>query len=141
MATYDMNKIFLLVGGQRVTGAGDGDFVSIEWNSDRYESTVGADGTHVRSRLNDNSAMATISLMYGGNGNPLLDGFRRKDDDSGGGEFAFSMIDIESGTEIVSTTAWIEAMPGPAIGRTVPALEWKARLKDAGAVFGALPGI
>jgi hypothetical protein len=60
--TYDLNQVQLMIGGVVLGGYGADGGIEIAPTSDLYEVTTGADGLTVASRLNDNDAVATLTL-------------------------------------------------------------------------------
>lgn len=61
--TYDLKAVDLMIGGFRMSGAGEAGLVEYEWASDLAELTVGADGEAIVSALNNNALIATVTLM------------------------------------------------------------------------------
>lgn len=141
IATYDVNNHILVVDGQRIHEAGTDKLVTIEYTTDRFSLTVGVGGSVVRNKINNLTGMATLSLLYGSLGLAILDGFRRKDDENGGGVFSFSITDIGSGTEVVSADAWVEAFGSIEHAGEEPNIEVKVRLKSMSLDMGIYPGL
>lgn len=63
LKTYDLDQVFLTVGGIRITGYGEDDAVTFETASDIIEHAITADGQVVVSRNNDFRVIATITVM------------------------------------------------------------------------------
>jgi len=128
--TYRLQDIILTLGGVRITGAGDGDKISIATNSDDWSLTVGADGEATRSYLNNKSARITLSIQYGALINSFLLDLRNADVETGDGVVPMSMTDLRNrtdggtGTELSAPEAWIVKLPDFALGREVGTVEW-----------------
>jgi hypothetical protein len=74
---YNANQIDLIIAGLPISdGYADGEFVNINQNGDDYALLVGADGSPVRSALNDRSAIVEVTLMQTSNGNSLFAALR-----------------------------------------------------------------
>lgn len=63
LKTYDLNEVFLLVGGRRIGGYGEDGGIEFELAADRGEVAVGADGQVTFSRTNNNLVMCNITVM------------------------------------------------------------------------------
>jgi hypothetical protein len=63
LKTYDLNAVYLLIGGYQIGGYGADGGIEVEWTSPIGEMTIGADGLGTFSRNNDASASVTITVM------------------------------------------------------------------------------
>ncbi len=72
---YSFNDIIVLIGGVQITGFAEGDdAVTIEYQSDLFNTVVGADGQGVASRIKDNRANMTLRLLQTSPSNDFLSG-------------------------------------------------------------------
>jgi hypothetical protein len=61
--TYDLDKVLIIVNGQRLTGFGADAVATVEPQSNIAERAVSADGQVVVSRNNDKSVLVTLTFM------------------------------------------------------------------------------
>ena len=62
LKTYDLLSVYIIIGGQRISGFVEDDAISFEYASDIGEHAAGADGQVTFSRSNDKRVIATITL-------------------------------------------------------------------------------
>ena len=60
--TYNIKTVSLIIGGRSISGYGDGGGITFDRDADFFESSVGADGEHVMSRINNDNLTVTITL-------------------------------------------------------------------------------
>ena len=107
---YNFERVRVFVGGLRVGGYDDDGGIEIEFNSDINEPTVGADGEVTFSHINDDMAVATITLKETSRSYQQLSALataQLSSQRSGGGLAAvtFGMFDLETGDEITEGSA------------------------------------
>ena len=138
MPSYNLNAVMCTVNGVLISGAGENGLVKIAWNSDQWSMTKGAGGETVRSRLNDNSATVTFTLMPGAIGNLTLQGFHAIDAATGLGAFPFALRDPHSNDTFTSAGLWIKKRPDREFSREVQGeCEWVCETGNLIAVYGA----
>lgn len=140
LKTYDLLSVYIIVGGQRLTGFVEDDAISFEYAADIGEHAAGADGQVTFSRSNDKRVIATISLAetslaYKQLGAQLQEQeaettIQRRD---------FLMRDDISGDKISDEFATFITRPSLDKGRTFGAREFQILLPNGaeGLKFGA----
>jgi len=130
---YDPDQILITVAGIPITGFADGEFCTIERDSDAFQDVVGTDGEVTRSKSNDGRATITIRLMQSSPTNTLLSALHNSDKNAPGGVGVgpFYMQDLSNlvgGTLLVAEKCWIAKAPDSSWDRTPTEREWKIRV-------------
>lgn len=137
--TYDLTKVFLIVGGYRIGGFGESGGIEIEWSSGVAEPTVGADGEAAISRTNDNSAKVTITVMETSKSyRDLAELYQAQKGQDAVQRLEFLCEDTISGDKVTDQFAVFTAMPGISKARKVGERKFELFLPNAleNAVFG-----
>jgi hypothetical protein len=122
---YDPKKHNISAGGLPLTGFAGGTFLNIEANSDDWSEITGVYGDTTRIRLNDKSAIITLTLLYGSPGNTILDDFRKLDLNSGLGVFNFLADDsLNPGNQHIAATCYVRRAPTATRSDEAPTVEW-----------------
>ncbi len=139
--TYDPAQIALVVGGFLVTGFEPGTFVTVVRSVSNYGWTVGPDGVEgIRTKLNDKSALMTITLRQTSPANFVLSNFANKDETEGNAVVPVSLADANSpDTEFVSAKGWIEKPADANYAETPQGRAWQIRLAEVPMVHGGTP--
>ena len=133
MKNYDANQVTLIIAGLIIdSGFNDGDFVTVDQDSDDFTDVVGADGEVSRARTNDNRATVKVTLMATSDGNSILSTLNNLDKSAtnGAGVGPFFLRD-KQGTALYSSDAcWVSKPPGVAYGKEVGTREWTVRIAN-----------
>lgn len=136
--TFNLKKLYALFNGQRITGAPDGDFVTIEADGNRSETVVGADGETMRSIQNRPGGTITFVVQYGSPAVAIFE--QHRTDDAEGEEPATIRIATEDGSYSAdANVAWLEVDPSPAFSRQAGDLTYVFRCADLNQFFGPMP--
>lgn len=131
VTTYSAANVALSISGVPITsGYAEGEFVSVEMQSDDTSDKVGADGEVGVAQTNDKRATIKIKLLQGSQGNDALTALRNLGMVEGG-EIAigtFSCTDLSSGVELAhAAKAWIQKPPTVSRAREIVEYEWTLR--------------
>ena len=143
--TYDLKRLLTIVGTFDVKGYGDGDAVSIEWDSDLVEITKKADGGSVYSRLNDRGCMITFTLNQTSPSIPLFQALIevQHGDQIGIAPPAvlptpFFMFDPVTGDQWNSAQCVVVSRPAPSKGRTIGDVTIQVHMEECKYTAGSL---
>jgi hypothetical protein len=128
LKVYSADEVTLTFCGRALdSGFDDGEFVSIEMQSNDFVSKAGADGEVTRSKTNDRRAKITIKVMQTSKANNILTGIRTLDlgRPGGAGVGVFELRDNSGGLVAHADKAWIAKAPKVARGREAGATEWE----------------
>ena len=118
---YSAEQVKALINGVPVVGLANGDdVIAIEYNADRAELDIGADGHGIRSVSSDNSAMVTIKLLYTSPTTDYLQEFLDADARTGADVFSLQIIDLNTGSEWFAQVAFISNRPPVSMGGKAP---------------------
>lgn len=130
--TYDPSKVILTLAGNPMSGFAPDTFISIEFSSDLFEMSTGADGEVARAKLLDKSAIATLTLQSTSTQNAVVSALAAADE-----QFTFSFKD---GLNVAfSANAWIKKNPTIERGIEVPTHEWEIQLASVIPFLGGNP--
>lgn len=134
----DPDQKVINMAGVRLQGFADGEFLTIEFESDAFGDVVGTDGEVARSRSNDRRATATVKLLQTSSSNDSLSAMLNTDlnADNGAGVGSFQMIDLQGNTLVFAAQAWVMKAPDQSQDRTAKSREWKLRLANCVANVG-----
>lgn len=121
-------------------GYADGDFVTIEQDTDDFTDVAGTDGQVTRAKSSDGRATITIRLMQSSKTNPLLSALNQLDKNTpNGAGVGALMVRDKNGTSLhVAAEAWIAKAPAITYGREATAREWKLRCANLVNFVGSL---
>jgi hypothetical protein len=134
---YDFKKVDVIVGGRQMAGWADGDdAISIEFDANLWETTVGAAGEVTRSKTNNLTATIKLKLQSTSDSNDILNGFYLSDLLSNAGSEPFLMKD-QSGREICAAeSCWVEKPPQIQHGQKVGVREWTLKTDRLVVTYG-----
>lgn len=135
--SFDPKEVNLIYAGVRITGFADGTFIKLEFNSDRYALTMGADGLGARSKSNDKSGKLTVTLMPNSVGNKVFASAMALDDATNAGALPFALDDPSSGDKFVGLGAWVMKDPGREFGKEISNKEWVLETDTIISIHGA----
>lgn len=142
MKNYSAKACSISFANILLKGWADGDFITIDNESDGYGDTIGTDGEVTRWDMNDERANLTITLMQTSSVNDKLSALYRLDKltPNGGGIGAFYFKDTNGTSEYSGENAWIVKAPAATFGREAKPREWKIRVakleRNDGSNFG-----
>lgn len=142
--SYDLGRVQLSVGGQRIEGFGPDAAVAYERSAPLGTITTGADGQHTFSRSNNHGMIATITCMETSLGYKKLAALQKVQASQYPiSALAYSMYDPGNGDRVVDQYAVFIEAPAPSKGAEVGTREFKIFLPNAGdnALFGDLISI
>ena len=130
---YDSNQVTIVAMGIPIIGGfDDGEFLTIEQESDDFDAVVGTDGQVTRSKTNNNMATITIKLMQSSDCNSALSALLNLDkaQPNGAGVGPFLVRD-RGGTAIYTASkCWISKAPDVSFDRDAVGREWTLQCAD-----------
>lgn len=138
MKHYDPDLISIVFAGILIEGYADGEFVSIEANSEDFLMKMGTDGEGTRSKTNDRSGTVTLKLMQSSSSNPRLSAIRELDlaQPNGAGVGALQVRDQGGVTIYSAEQAYIEKLPSSSFDREATTREWVLKTDKLTAIIG-----
>lgn len=131
LKSYNLNHCVVVCDGVPISGFSDGDAVTVEYESDIWSDTVGADGEVTRSALNDRRATITFNLQDTSSLNSF---FREKvvlaRTVGMGDVFTFLLKDINLGETVTAREVWVKTDPGVTKAQESTAREWVCMAAD-----------
>lgn len=129
---YDAKSLTISLAGINIQGFADGEFVSIQEESDTFADVVGADGEVSRAPTNDNRATVTFTLMSTSPSNRLLSALLKADKTTPGGAGVGALIirNRLTGEQYRANEAWISKPPDVAFDRGVTSRAWTIRTAE-----------
>lgn len=126
---YDPDQISVTFAGLLIQGYADGEFVTVEQQSDNFSDVVGTDGRVSRSKTNDRRATITFSLMQTSDSNDELSQIANDDlNNPGGAGVGALYIRDRGGRSLYSAnSAWISRPPDVSLDRAATARQWTLR--------------
>lgn len=128
--TYDASKVIATVDGNTMSGFADGTFIVVERTEDSFTNVTGADGQTSRSKSNNRSGTATITLCQTSPSNEVLSILLARDEKDGNAVFPFQLKEVGTDKRLFSATAWIKRMPNVEYGKEINNIEWALDLAD-----------
>lgn len=108
---YDSNKVSVLAGVNIISGFGPDTKVKAAYNEDLYTLQMGTEGDATRSKSNNLSGRATLTLMQTSKSNDVLSLYYQLDKLGNGGKFTFQIQDHNGLSLVFMNTAWIVVPP------------------------------
>lgn len=105
------------------TGLPDGDFLSIT-TPDSFVGEDGADGTHDRANLNNNTLTVEITLKKSSLTNTLLSTVHQADKLTNLGKGALNIVDTNGTMFLISSQAYITKFAEVTLGKGISAVTW-----------------
>lgn len=132
LQTHDASETTLSVAGILLeSGYDDGEYVSIEPQTEDFTDKIGTDGSVVRSRTNDRRATIKIKLLATSDGNAKLSQLRKLaiDTPNGADVGAFQLRDRLTGVTLAyAAQCWVQKPPTLSRAREVASYEWTLRV-------------
>ena len=136
---YDADQISLVFMGIPInSGYADGEFLTIEQESNDFNDVVGTDGEVTRSNSKDLRATIKVKLMQTSDGNAALSALNNLDKVTpGGAGVGPMMIKDRQGTSLYTASkCWIQKAPDVTFDRTATSREWTLRCADLTRIDG-----
>lgn len=135
--TYDFKQVACIIGTGQITGFAEGDdSISVERDSNIYNTTIGADGEGTRSKSNNEAATVKLRLLKTSDSNAILNEYYQADQASNSGIFPFLLKD-NNGSELhAAEKMWIEKEPTAPFGPNSPVREWTLKTVQMKSNFG-----
>jgi hypothetical protein len=130
---YDADQVTVILASIPIdSGYADGEFLSIEQDTDDFTDVVGTDGEVTRSKTNDRRATITLTLMQSSGGNAVLSALNNLDVNTpGGAGVGTLLVRDKQGTSLYAASkCWIAKPPTATFGREAGSREWKIRCAD-----------
>jgi hypothetical protein len=124
MATYDPKLVFVIYGGMPIMGFAEDSFVEVAPAEEGFTRKVGADGEVVRSHSNNTCCDVTVTLLQSSLSNQVLSAAATLDRSTGLGMLPLSIVDINSGTELMAAQAWVETPSSLTFGKEAGDRAW-----------------
>jgi hypothetical protein len=121
---YDGNQLSVVFGMTPLTGFAKDTSLRIERENPQYKYNTDLHGNVSRSRVNDNSAKITITLMKASSSNELLSSYVELDRQSDSGTFPILIKDASSTDLFMSASASIMQVPSNEYGEEEKTKEW-----------------
>lgn len=129
--TYDASENSLSISAISIdSGFADGEFVSIEPQTEDFTDKIGTDGSVARSKSNDQRATIKVKLLQTSDGNTRLTALRTLalNGPNGADVGAFALRDRTTGVLLAyAAQAWVMKPPTLSRGREVVEYEWTLR--------------
>lgn len=136
---YSSNQVKISIAGLLIAGGyADGDFVTVERDTEAFGDVVGTDGEVTRFATNDNRATVTVRLMQSSSMNKILSDLHNADKSAEGGAGVGRLLieDLNGGTLHEAAACWIQNDPASSYGREVSEREWVIRVANLRSSFG-----
>lgn len=131
LALYSPEDVIILLGGiYEVNGLHEGSFVSISETSQRYTTSVTADGRVSRTHMNVPVQNIEITLSSISDSNQVFSSWAFADSKLYGAMVPLYIKDNSGSTLFFSPMTWIESVPSVTLSEGVEARTWT--LKSAG---------
>lgn len=121
---YNPADVSIIVVGIPISGYADGTFITVERDEDAFTKQIGTDGEVTRSKSNNKTGNATLTLMQTSASNALLSALHALDELSGNGVGPFLMKDNSGNTVHAAQNCWIRKYPTSEWAREAGAREW-----------------
>jgi hypothetical protein len=122
---YSFTNVNVIYGILELQGFAEGDdVVNITFNSDQFQTVVGAKGDVTRSQSNDNSALVTIKLLQTSQSYKDLMLLFNIDRETGAGVLPLTVNNKETGETFIGNNAWIVKTPDLVRGQNANAMEF-----------------
>lgn len=137
-ATYDPDKVSVIVGAQIITGFEKGTFVEFDFDEDHFTKKVGIGGDVTRTKNGNFTGKLKLTLQQASPSNDYLSGLAALDRTAGGGVVPF-MIRDQNGTTLVSCAAsWVQKTARAGFADEDSAREWTLDTAQVAAFVGGL---
>ena len=123
-ATFDVNKVAVIVGGVPLEGFADGSRVTVEFDEQQYTKVTGSDGLTTRSKSNNYSGNITVTLQQSSRSNDYLSGLWNVDRVRDAGVVPILIKDDSGRTLWTAGNAWVQQMPSQDFTKEVSERAW-----------------
>ncbi len=138
--TYDSKNVLVIFAGVPFDGFAAGSRITMTPNAQRYTKQVGSDGEVTRSKVNDRSYTAKLSLHRSSLGNNVLTAAMAADDLAPGGiTQPFFLKDLLSGTTYTAKNAWVQGDPENNFEAEAGAIEWTLDMGETIVEINGMP--
>lgn len=127
---HDVKDYTITVGPYLLSGFGESEAVSIEYDENLFETQSGVDGEITRAKKHVNTAMVTIKLMQNSNSCKDLFGLAVVDNAANIAPYPVSVINVKTGVSYVAAQAWLEKWPNETAAGEIQELEWGFKCAD-----------
>jgi hypothetical protein len=134
---YNLANVVCTVSGVAISGYGETDAITLEWDEDVNAVTVTADGLHIYSRNNNRGMTVTVTLNQKSRAYPLLSQiFEGQTGDNIGIApplllpCPFMLIDPSNGDTYASLDCVFLTRPAPSKGKAVGDVQFKMHLSS-----------
>jgi len=134
--TYSADRVVIAAEGVPLTGMGEDGFIKVSPRTNRFESTVGADGGVVRSKSLDRRVDIEITLLASSPSNAHLQALFDTDSETGTMPFPLQVEDLGGRMVFSVAIAWVVAQPPGEFGKTEGSITWKLEGASAVTMFG-----
>lgn len=127
---FDPKHHVCLIAGILIEGYGEESAIDIEPNSDHRSHKTSVDGLVVSSKLHDETATLTITLLETSASHRALMALLKLDKATpgGAGVGSFELRDLINGEVNYSEKCWIQRRPNKVVGKEAAEYEWKFTL-------------
>lgn len=122
--TYDPKEVSILVGGVRIHGFAEGTFFTVSREKELWAKSVGSDGEGIRSKSNDRSGRAAMTLQDSSDSNLVLQAFQTADDLTGSGIITLKVKDKNGSDNVIAPQVWVVGPPDLEKAQEAGAVEW-----------------
>ena len=135
--TYSADQVAIIVGGVPFVGKGEDTFISAEFADDDWSTSVGADGSVVRSLKANNVVDITLTCQQTSPINDLLSVKRNLDRlVPNTGVFAITVKDLLGTSTLFSGTCYVKKAPTMEYAHEATTREWQLQGVDVAFQLG-----
>ena len=129
-ATYDPNRVALIVRSVPIIGFGDGSSITVTADSDNYSTQYGTTGLYVRSKQLQKGGVVTFSLLPNSPSNIFLSNLLIEDETLNTGVSNILIKDGSNAGTLVTGVGWVNRKPdiNLAMGGDTAMREWTLKL-------------
>lgn len=125
LKTYSADQVVVTFGPILMSGLGEDDAVSVEFDAELYTGKTGVDGSHARARTNNGTAKVTVKLLQTARANAQLTAHMLLDQAGNGvGGLPLLIKNLTGNTLYADPEAYLSKRPDPTFGREVGEREW-----------------
>jgi hypothetical protein len=127
LKVYDPNQVSVIVGTINIEeGWDDGEFLTIEYDENAFETVVSTDGMVTRSKTNNAVATITVKLIQSSPSNDALSALHNVDliTNNGAGVVPLFINDKSGRSKYTALECWVEKFADVAFDREATGREW-----------------
>lgn len=136
--SYNPKQVVVTFGGTKLSGFGDGVFVTISKREDTFTTIDGADGDSTRSLNPSTTYDVTITLLDGSSSNDAMSTYYIADAQTGLGTLPLFVKDTQGREVFISEAAWIVKPADIVKGKEAGTREWTLTAFNGQAFVGGL---